>query len=120
MRPSTLASSAVRLLVWSGFESISAIEDISICDRDNSTRRGLGYPRRVTIRIEAGERQYELVEGWGQLPDGWKWGQVAGVACDSKDRVHVYTRTEHPYMVFDKSGQLVHHGGEDFDLAHSL
>lgn len=73
------------------------------------------------IRIDAGERQYELVEGWGKLPDGWKWGQVAGVACDSEDRVHVYTRTEHPYMVFDRDGNMVHHGGEDnFDLAHSL
>src|SRR5438046_10022914 len=73
------------------------------------------------IRSEAGERQYELVEGWGKLPDGWKWGQVAGVACDSQDRVHVYSRTEYPYMVFDKSGEMVDHGGEDnFDLAHSL
>ncbi len=73
------------------------------------------------IRIEAGERQYELVEGWGKLPEGWTWGQVAGVACDSQDRVHVYTRTEHPYMVFDRSGSLLHHGGEGtFDMAHSL
>ena len=77
------------------------------------------------MKIEAGERQYELVEGWGTLPEGWAWGQVAGVACDSQDRVHVYTRTEHPYMVFDRAGNLVHHGGEDgfkqnFDLAHSL
>src|SRR5579859_3267101 len=73
------------------------------------------------IRIEAGERQYELVNDWGTLPEGWTWGQVAGVACDSQDRVHVYTRTDHPYMVFDRSGNLVHHGGEDnFDLAHSL
>ena len=55
----------------------------------------------------AGDRQYELVEGWGTLPAGWTWGQVAGVACDSQDRVHIYTRTEHPYMVFDRSGNLV-------------
>src|SRR5258708_4324971 len=73
------------------------------------------------IKIEAGERQYELVKDWGTLPEGWTWGQVAGVACDSHDRVHVYTRTEHPYMVFDRAGTLVHHGGEGtFDLAHSL
>ena len=53
------------------------------------------------------DRQYELVEGWGELPRGWQWGQVAGVACDSEDRVHVYTRTEHPYMIFDRSGCMV-------------
>jgi DNA-binding beta-propeller fold protein YncE len=74
------------------------------------------------ITIEAGERQYELVENWGTLPDGWKWGQVAGIACDSKDQVHVYTRTEHPYLVFDRDGNLLSCGGENgaFDTAHSL
>ena len=28
------------------------------------------------ITIEAGDRQYELVEGWGQLPAGWQWGRL--------------------------------------------
>ena len=71
--------------------------------------------------IEAGDRQYELVEGWGQLPLGWKWGQVAGVACDSQDRVHIYTRTEYPYMIFDRSGCMVDHWGEELlDQAHSV
>jgi len=69
---------------------------------------------------QAGDREYELVEGWGQLPEGWTWGQVAGVACDSQDRVHVYTRTEHPYMLFDKSGKLLDHWGEEMlATAHS-
>jgi DNA-binding beta-propeller fold protein YncE len=73
------------------------------------------------ITIEAGERRYELVEGWGTLPDGWEWGQVAGVACDAQDRVHVYTRTAHPYMIFDRSGAMVEHRGEgSLDEAHSL
>ncbi len=71
--------------------------------------------------VEAGERQYELVEGWGKLPEGWHWGQVAGVACDSNDYVHVYTRTDHPYMIFDPSGKMVEHWGEGIlDNAHSL
>ena len=35
------------------------------------------------IIANVGDRQYELVEGWGQLPEGWQWGQCAGVACDS-------------------------------------
>jgi hypothetical protein len=71
--------------------------------------------------IEAGERQYELVRGWGELPDGWQWGQVAGVACDSRDNVHVYTRAEHPYMVFDRAGKLLDHWGEgELGEAHSL
>lgn len=71
--------------------------------------------------IEAGERRYELVEGWGQLPSGWKWGQVGAVAVDSKDQVHVFTRMEHPYLVFDKSGKLLDHWGEGvFEDAHGI
>jgi len=71
--------------------------------------------------IDAGERQYELVKDWGQLPDGWRWGQCAGVACDSEDNVFVFTRTEHPLMVFDKSGKLVDHWGEElFEHPHGI
>jgi DNA-binding beta-propeller fold protein YncE len=70
---------------------------------------------------KAGDRQYELVEGWGILPSGWTWGQVAGVATDSEDNVHVFTRTDHPYMVFDKSGKLIDHWGEGiFREAHGV
>ena len=71
--------------------------------------------------IDAGTRQYELVEGWGQLPDGWVWGQVGAVAVDSQDNVHVFTRTDHPYMIFDKSGRLIDHWGEGiFEDAHGI
>ncbi len=71
--------------------------------------------------IEAGERQYELVRGWGDLPDGWVWGQVGAVAVDSEDQVHVFTRNEHPYMVFDKSGKLLDSWGEGiFEDAHGM
>jgi hypothetical protein len=69
----------------------------------------------------AGDRQYEVVEGWGELPEGWHWGQVAGVATDSENNVHVFTRTEHPYMIFDKAGKLVDHWGEGiFGVAHGV
>ena len=63
------------------------------------------------IVVDAGERQYELVQGWGQLPDGWQWGQVGAVAVDSHDNVHVFTRAEHPYRVFDASGRLIDEKG---------
>jgi NHL repeat len=73
------------------------------------------------IVIDAGERQYELVHGWGQLPDGWIWGQVGAVAIDSHDNVHVFTRAEHPYLVFDASGRLIDSWGEGiFEDAHGL
>jgi DNA-binding beta-propeller fold protein YncE len=68
-----------------------------------------------------GQLRYELVEGWGQLPEGWEWGQVGGVAVDSQDRVHVFTRTEHPLMVFDREGKFLYSWGEDiFKDAHGI
>jgi DNA-binding beta-propeller fold protein YncE len=73
------------------------------------------------MAIDAGERQYELVAGWGQLPTGWVWGQVGDVAVDSRDRVHVFTRTEHPYMIFDRSGKLDWSWGQQiFEDAHGI
>jgi len=71
--------------------------------------------------IDAGERQYELVEGWGELPPGWEWGQVGAVGVDSQDRVHVFTRTDHPYMIFDRAGGLVNAWGQGiFEDAHGI
>ena len=35
---------------------------------------------------------YEVVKGWGRLPKGWVYTQVAGVAVDSKDRVLILCR----------------------------
>ena len=73
------------------------------------------------MRIDAGDRQYELVEGWGEMPGGWIWGQVGGVAVDSQDNVHAFTRAPHPYRVFDKSGKLQDHWGEQiFEDAHGI
>ena len=71
--------------------------------------------------IDAGDRQYELVEGWGDLPPGWIWGQVGAVGVDSKDNVHCFTRTDHPYMIFDKSGKLINSWGYGiFEDAHGI
>ena len=71
--------------------------------------------------IQVGDRQYELVAGWGEMPEGWIWGQVGGVAIDSQDNVHAFTRAAHPYRIFDKSGKLLDHWGEQiFEDAHGI
>lgn len=73
------------------------------------------------MNAESGDRRYEVVEDWGNLPLGWVWGQVGAVAVDSRDRVHVFTRTDHPYMIFDRSGNLEWSWGQGiFEDAHGI
>ena len=61
----------------------------------------------------SGKHTYEVVEGWGKLPEGWKWGWIPAVACDSQDRVFVYSRSEHPLVLFDQEGNFLASWGED-------
>jgi hypothetical protein len=54
-----------------------------------------------------GKYSYEVAEDWGQTPEGWQWGWIAAVACDSQDRVYVYSRSAHPLAVFDRDGSFL-------------
>jgi DNA-binding beta-propeller fold protein YncE len=67
----------------------------------------------------SGDYKFEIVENWGKLPDGWRYGEVAGLAVDSKDNVYVFNRGEHPMIVFDREGKFLRSWGEDlFKRAH--
>ena len=61
----------------------------------------------------AGKYTYKVAEGWGQLPDGWTWGCISAVACDSQDRAYIYSRSEHPLVIFDRDGNFLKSWGED-------
>ena len=63
--------------------------------------------------------EYEVVEGWDKLPEGWVYTQVAGVTVDSRDRVYVLNRGEHPIIVYEKDGSFIGSWGEGmFQNAH--
>ena len=65
--------------------------------------------------------EYEVLEGWEQLPEGWSFVEVAGVAVDSRDRVYVFNRGAHPVIVFDKEGKFLNAWGEGvFSSAHGI
>ena len=65
--------------------------------------------------------EYEVLEGWEQLPEGWSFVEVAGVAVDSRDRVYVFNRGAHPMIVFDKDGRFLDAWGEGvFTSAHGI
>ncbi len=60
-----------------------------------------------------GTHQYTVHENWWTLPDGWEFGWIPAVAVDSQDRVYVYSRSEHPMVVFDRDGNFLTSWGDD-------
>lgn len=56
--------------------------------------------------------EFEVVEGWERLPEGWCFTEVAGVAVDSRERVFVFCRGDHPVIVFDMDGKFLDAWGE--------
>ncbi len=65
--------------------------------------------------------EFEVVEGWERLPEGWSFTEVAGVGVDSSDRVYVFCRGEHPVIVFDKEGRFLDAWGEGlFTTPHGV
>ena len=71
--------------------------------------------------IGDGAYRYEVIENWGRLPDGWRYGEVAAVGVDSKDNVYVFTRGKHPMIVFDRDGNFLRSWGEGlFRRAHGV
>ena len=68
-----------------------------------------------------GSYRYRVIENWAKLPEGWEFKDVAAVAVDSKDRVYVFNRGEHPMIVFDREGNFLRSWGEGtFPRAHGL
>src|SRR5438105_5593119 len=69
----------------------------------------------------AEDLRYEALPRWEQLPAGWSFVEVAGVATDSQDRVYVFNRGEHPVIIFDRDGQFLSSWGEgQFKRPHGI
>ncbi|MDQ1281513.1 MAG: hypothetical protein QG670_2778 [Thermoproteota archaeon] len=60
----------------------------------------------------SGKFQYEVIDNWAKRPRCWPFTDVPGVGVDSQDRVYVFTRSQHPVMVFDKDGKFIRTWGE--------
>ena len=51
--------------------------------------------------------RYEPIADWARWPAGWNISEVTAVATDSRDRVFVFSRGDHPVAVFDPQGELL-------------
>ena len=67
----------------------------------------------------SGDYRYEVVEGWGQIP---QLELASAVACDSQDRVYVFNRSPNPAMlVFERDGRFIGSWGENlFKAPHGI
>jgi DNA-binding beta-propeller fold protein YncE len=66
----------------------------------------------MTTILGSGDFTYEVDMDWAKLPEGWSFHEVPDVAVDSQDRVYVFTRGEHPMIVFDREGKFLSSWGE--------
>ena len=55
---------------------------------------------------------YEAHADWAKLPSHLSWQEVTAVAIDSRDRVYVFNRGEHPVAIFDGDGTFLKSWGE--------
>ena len=60
-----------------------------------------------STRFGNGKYTYEVVPGWGDLPEGWDFLDVVGVGVDSRDNVYVLNRGAHPIVIFDRGGEVL-------------
>lgn len=65
--------------------------------------------------------KFDAVLDWEKVPDGMHHRDVAAVAVDSADRVHLFTRFPHRVMIYDRFGNFIDSWGDDiFTMAHGL
>lgn len=75
----------------------------------------------MSTTMGSGQFLYEVAEGWGKLPEGWSYREVAAVGIDQQDRVYVFNRGSHPIIVFDREGNFLRSWGEGlFTRAHGI
>ena len=64
---------------------------------------------------------FEADDQWAKPPSGWAWKEATSVAVDLRDRVFVFSRGDHPLMIFDRDGTFVASWGEGvFARAHGI
>lgn len=75
----------------------------------------------MLTEVGAGAFTYQVDPDWGALPPNYQLGWVAAVACDAEDRVYVYSRSDLPMVVLDRSGVFLSAWGLEFlEDAHGL
>lgn len=71
--------------------------------------------------VGTGQFRYQANSNWAQWPAGWDVLEVSAIATDSRDRVFVFNRSDHPVAVFDPDGTFLFSWGEGlFTRPHGI
>ena len=68
------------------------------------------------MRYGNGDFQYELIDRWARVPEGWSFVDVGGIGIDADDNVYVLNRSESPVKVFTRDGEPLRDWGAGFFL----
>src|SRR5258708_6344912 len=55
---------------------------------------------------------FEARADWARRPANFKWREGSAIATDSRDRVFVFNRGDHPVMIFAPDGTFISSWGE--------
>ena len=76
--------------------------------------------RFADVRFYIAGHPYEVVEGWGTLPDGYTFHQVAGIAADDEDNIYLFMRGDHNVIVLDRDGIFLREWDAKFTQPHGM
>jgi DNA-binding beta-propeller fold protein YncE len=78
-------------------------------------------PRSDEAIVSSGQFRYRAVANWARWPPDWQILEVTAVAADSRDRVFVFSRGDHPVAVFNSGGELLFSWGAGlFNRPHGI
>lgn len=64
--------------------------------------------------LGSGDYKYERLENWAKIPEYFVMNDPVDIAVDSKDRIYVGSRGNHPVLTFDRDGSFVSCWGEGY------
>ena len=77
----------------------------------------------MSILVGKGKFRYEALDSWPNLPEGIQLIETPGIGVNSHDDIYIFSRnTEHPIMVFDRSGNFQNSFGKGIfsDRTHGM
>jgi DNA-binding beta-propeller fold protein YncE len=74
-----------------------------------------GETKGTPLILGTGNHKYEWVQGWGQLPDGKRYGSLhGGVVVDSKNQIYYSTDGPESIIVLDPNGKYIRSFGAEW------